>query len=79
MLVASKTFCLESVGSDQVLRLSQAIHPLALIFASHWTCSSTAVAQTFAAAKINTWEGLLSRVIRWNGDLAHWWVERMPD
>ena len=43
MLVASTTSCLESVGSGQVLQLSQAIHPLALIFVSHWRCSSTAV------------------------------------
>jgi hypothetical protein len=39
MLVASTTFCLELVGSSQVLRLSRAIHPPALIFVSHWSCA----------------------------------------
>ena len=63
MLVASTTFCLESGGSGQVLQLSRAIHPLALIFVSYWRCSSTAVTQTLAAAKTNTREGPLSRVI----------------
>jgi hypothetical protein len=63
MLVASTTFCPEAVGSSQVLRLSQAIHPPALIFVSHRSWSPTAVAQTLAVAKANTWEGLLSRVI----------------
>ena len=54
MLVASATFCLEPVGSGQVLHLSRAIQPLVLIFVRHWRCSSTAVAQTLAAAKTNT-------------------------